>query len=460
MAKKILEGSYIQTLEFRRHSWRGFPRKMKFSDRIFCQFLTLFWAASFIFHLQARASADTVIDYWTGWTGRELERLKTHISDFERSHPTIKVNVLSVAGAYQKVRIAYAGGAPPDVCSALWPEDLPDFVIHGYVENLMPFMRASHRELDEWVPPAQAMMSYQGGVYGISLTANPFFLFLNTRLLREASVDPHAIKTIDSLTSAILLTTKRDQTGRLVQIGLLPPSFVEWAPKFGGKLYDESRRSVTPDDRGNVLAMRWIKDLVSEVGADQLQGFLQLTGNMQGSTNPFYGERAAMLVSSVWEESMLAKFAPQIEYAYVPCPALMEETTPSAFVSGSIFVLSRASRKKQAAWEFLNWLSRPEVAAKIADDFRNVPALRACSRHPRLQSPLMQFAMQLVASPTSYVPPRMPLWTAYRSALQQAEEKILYAGGDIAEELSNVRVRIQPKLDDLARYLGWGGGNP
>lgn len=399
------------------------------------------------------------IHYWTGWTGQELAALQRLARKFEQSHPTIAVNVLSVAGAYEKVRIAFAGGAPPDICSALWPEDLPDFVVHGYVQPLDGFFAQSGRTLDEWYPAARKLMVVGQHIYGISVTCNPFFVFYNRALFAEAGIQAPHIRTIDDLSRAIEATTKR-KDGRLVQIGMLPPSFVEITPKFGGQLYDESQNAITPDDPGAIAAMQWLSALVQRMGKSDLQAFLQLTGNMQSGMNPFYGGRAAMLVSSVWEEKMIARYAPHLNYGYFAFPWREAGRPDSAFVSGSVFIIARASRHRQEAWQFLEWLSRPEQVAQLCKDFANVPATMDAGRVPAFSSPLMQFALSLLASPDSYVPPRMPLWSAYRMELQRAEERIVYGGAPLVPTLIDLKRRFQPKLVELYGYLSACGVRP
>ena len=69
---------------------------------------------------QRETDGKVILHYWTGWTGEELETQKRIVERFNRTHPNIEVKILSIAGSYQKVRIAFAGGSTPDVCSAIW----------------------------------------------------------------------------------------------------------------------------------------------------------------------------------------------------------------------------------------------------------------------------------------------------------------------------------------------------
>src|SRR5688500_8054816 len=117
------------------------------------------------------------IRYWTGWTGHELDVQKRLVEEFNRLHAGIRVRVLSVFGSYQKVRIAFAGGATPDVCSAVWADELAGYAMRGVLRPLDAHLAESSRSLDEWVPGVARMLRYQGQTYGLAVTTNTnFFL--------------------------------------------------------------------------------------------------------------------------------------------------------------------------------------------------------------------------------------------------------------------------------------------
>src|SRR5260370_37867542 len=79
------------------------------------------------------------IVYWTGWSGHEYAIQKGLVEEFNRTHPAIHVRMLtqfSSTGSYQKVRIAFAGGATPDVMSTIWDRDLAGYAMRGVFEPL------------------------------------------------------------------------------------------------------------------------------------------------------------------------------------------------------------------------------------------------------------------------------------------------------------------------------------
>jgi len=401
------------------------------------------------------------ISYWTGWTGTDLEVQERLIQKFEQTHPGKKVHLLSVAGAYQKVRIAFAGSDAPDVCSALWPEDLADFAAHGYLEALDDELSASGRSLDEWFPAAADLMTVGPRTYGISLTCNPFFVFYNKKLFADAGIpgDWHP-SDIDALTSTVVALTKKDEGGRITTLGMLTPNLVEWAPLFGGTFYNPVSHQVSARHDGNIRALDWIKTVVDGAGSANVLAFEQGGGNMQSAVNPFYNGLVGMFVSSIWEESFIDRYAPELNYGYFPLPSLQGHRENTAYVSGSIFVISESSKNKELAWEFLNWLSSPEASAEFCKGIGNMPAIRKAAEDPAFATPLFKFARVLLSNPNSYSAPQMPFWTSYKAELIRAQELVVHGGHDSTEVLGQVQTRIQRQVDTLLSMFKRQGVEP
>ena len=93
------------------------------------------------------------IRYWTGWTGEALAAQRELVAEFNRTHPEVRVSIHSVGGSYNKVRIAFAGGVTPDVCSAVWADELAGYAMRGVLRPLDEDLRRSGRSAPESGPP-------------------------------------------------------------------------------------------------------------------------------------------------------------------------------------------------------------------------------------------------------------------------------------------------------------------
>src|SRR5258706_299682 len=139
-------------------------------------------------------SGPVEIVYWTGWSGHEYAIQKELIEEFNRTHPNVHVRMLtqfSSTGSYQKVRIAFAGGATPDVMSTIWDRDLAGYAMRGVLEPLDSHMARSGRNLDrEYTPGMARMLRIDGRVFGLTVTTNTNFIAYNKRIFREAGLNP------------------------------------------------------------------------------------------------------------------------------------------------------------------------------------------------------------------------------------------------------------------------------
>ncbi|HEU4752756.1 MAG TPA: extracellular solute-binding protein, partial [Armatimonadota bacterium] len=181
----------------------------------------------------AEGRGPVEVRYWTGWTGHELEAQRRLVEEFNRSHPGIRVRILSVAGSYNKLRIAFAGGATPDVASAVWADELAGYAMRGVLTPLDELMQRSGRSGKEFVPGVWRMLHYRGRPYALAVTTNTNFIVYNKRLFREAGLDPErpprTIQELDRANEALLKTGKN---GSLLQYGMRPVDLNRWVYAF------------------------------------------------------------------------------------------------------------------------------------------------------------------------------------------------------------------------------------
>jgi raffinose/stachyose/melibiose transport system substrate-binding protein len=87
----------------------------------------------------------------------------------------------------------------------------------------------------------------------------------------------------------------------------------------------------------------------------------------------FYSQKAAMLPTGTWLISDLSQKAP-FEVGFFPFPSIDGSSVAPPAGVGSGYFVSAKSKKKQAAYEFLNWLQSDETAKKQTETFSTIPA--------------------------------------------------------------------------------------
>jgi multiple sugar transport system substrate-binding protein len=402
----------------------------------------------------ARRSDDHLeIRYWTGWTGPALAAQKRLAARFNQEHPRLRVRVVSVTGSYDKVRIAFAGGAPPDVTSAVWADELAGYAMRGALTPLEERFRRSGRSGQEYMPGVWRMLQYDGHLWGLAVTTNTNLMVYNRAIFRDAGLDPaRTPRTIADLDQDAARCTTLNPDGSFARYGFRPANLVVWGYVFGGRWYDPVRRRVTANDPHNVAALRWMASYAKRYDISRMSSF-ESTFGAQGTPNgPFFVGKIAIWSTGEWARQHIRRYAPTLDWGWFPLPAPSGGRTRTTTISGSVFVIPAACRHQEAAWEFLNWITSPAAVREFCLAINNLPPLRRVAAQPEWsQDPFMHFAVALAGGENAFGPPSMPVWPAYTDALARAEDYALHSGADPQALLNEVTVRIQRELDRATR---------
>lgn len=391
----------------------------------------------------------TVVDYWTGWGAHELELQRELVAEFNAAHPKIHVNLFCVAGAYQKVRLAFAAEDPPDVCSAMWMSELASYAERGVLSPLDEKVAEKGWGSEDLLPGLYDGLSYEGQLYALATTINTYFLVYNQRIFAEVGRDPNWYpRTLDELEEVSRQCTVVAQDGRLARYGYRPASLTHWAIAFGGSWYDPATRTVTADHPKNVDALRWLVGYVRDYGVERLESFEQSFGNWQSADGSFFSGRVAMYLTGEWFGRFAERYGPNMEWGYFPLPTPPGGLENVLLWDGSVFVIPAAARHPEEAWEFLSWICAPEQSARFCLGIGNLsPWREVLQREDFRRDPLFAFAADLALGANAQGPPPMPVWAFYRTEIGRAEDFAIHGRGDPKELLEKVTVKVQRELD-------------
>ncbi len=391
----------------------------------------------------------TDIVYWTGWTGHELEVQKNLVAEFNRTHPGIRVRILSVAGSYQKVKIAFATGAVPDVCSAVWSHELAGYAFRGVVEPLDKYMAASGRSGQEFMLGVWKGLNYEGRPYALCATTNSAFIVINRSVFRQCGLDPdNPPRTISELDRAVAAVTQYNDNGDFVRYGFRPTWLENWAYVFGGRWYDEESGRITANHPANVACLRWMASYSKTYDIGKMQAFEQSFGNSMSANGSFFTGKQVIMISGEWVKEHIGKYAPGMDWGYFPFPSPpggLRDFTP---VGGSVFVIPAASKHKQAAWEFLDWICSPKAVKEFCLSVGNLPPLKAVAAEPEFQDdPLLKFATGLTGGPGARGAVPIPIWAQYQQEIARVEDYAVHGRRDAQALLDQLTVKMQKELD-------------
>jgi multiple sugar transport system substrate-binding protein len=400
-------------------------------------------------------SGPVEIRYWTGWTGKELDEQKRLVREFEAEHPNIRVRVLSVASAYQKLRIAFAGAATPDVTSAVWADELAGYAARGVLHPLDGFMSASGRSGDEFIPGVWRMVQYRDRPYGLVVTTNSKLIIYNKQVFREAGLDPERPpRTTEELDRAAEACTVEGPGGTLSRYGLRPRELNVWAHVFGGQWYDPATGEVTANHPGNVAALRWMASYAKRYGVNRMQNFEASFGGNLTANGPFFAGKTAMWQAGEWALLHIRRHGPDMDWGWFALPSPPEGRPRTTTVDGSVFVIPAATRHPQEAWTFLNWLTSPRPVTAFCKVINNLPPLRVLARSPAFRKePIFAYALDLASGENVFGPPQMPVWLRYKAEITRAEEYAIFGGQDPQRLLDEMDARMEDELRRMLREI-------
>ncbi len=407
----------------------------------------------------AARSEPLEIVYWTGWSGHELEEQQKLIAEFNRTHPQIHVRMLTQfnnTGSYQKVRIAFAGGATPDVMSTVWADELPSYALRGVLTPLDGYLQRSGRDLDrEYTPGTARMLRIQGHVYGLAATTNTNFIAYNRQIFREAGLDPdHPPRTIAELDAAARACTRLDANGNFIRYGFRPSDLRMWAYVFGGGWYDPQTQRITANDPHNVAALHWMASYGKQYDLRKMQAFQASFGSDQTANGPFFVGKVAMWSTGEWAMEFIKRYAPNMDWGWFALPAPPDGRTQVTLAGGSVFVIPAACKHKEAAWEFLNWFTSPHAVQTFCWGIKNVPPLIVAGKAAVFQqNPLFKFATAITQGQNAFGPPPIPIWPTYTREIQRVEEAAMLSGEDPQRLLDGLQAQMQREMDQAMEDL-------
>ncbi|MCC6729138.1 MAG: ABC transporter substrate-binding protein [Chthonomonadales bacterium] len=396
---------------------------------------------------------------WSMWTGQEERNFRAVLDMYERTHPGVEVRNLGAVRDDTKTVRAIVAGVPPDVFTLADPLYLGPLAANAAVYSLDErFRRAGLRESD-FIPASLSQCRSSGRLYAMPYLIDCYALMWNKDLFRQAGLDPERPPATLSELRDYALRLTRQSDGNLTRLGLQPLGDVYLLNQvFGGRLFDPRTNRVTPDDPPNVRALEWYVDLVNAMGGYQeVNGFAAGFGQAQGTNNPFFVGKVAMMVNGEWNPYWCSRYAPKLNYGVAPMPHLEGRAggAPATWLGGNMLCIPKGSKHPDAAWDLLVWMQSTQAQIAFAQAMNNVPNIRACLGSSALREGAdyrRKFAsfLDLADSPNGGHFPALPVGYLYNNELSNARDLALAGVKSPAQALRDVRLRVQRDLDRYA----------
>ncbi|MCL2008090.1 MAG: extracellular solute-binding protein [Treponema sp.] len=327
------------------------------------------------------------ITVWNTWSDHHVTQFQQIIDEFNAANPMITViqQPQPLANFIPNVIQAVRNRVGPDFINTFSSEAV-NFVAEGRLVNLTPYLndpRVGIPNFQSTIPAGMYGDITQfgdGNVYMIPIMSTGPIFFYNKTLYDSLGLSvPRTWSDLERNGRIITAHTGRPSFGTDSIVDL----FQSLIMQAGSGYLDVNTKSVSFNNQIGLDRLTWFSGLVQE-------GIFRLVGADNFFSNPFGSEAVASYIgSSAGIGFVAAAVGDRFEFAVAP----MMQEGPVDFVpnwGGGFVVFTSTQAREQASYEFLRYLSRPEIAARWSMEFGATPIPYAAQNLPAFQTFMQQ----------------------------------------------------------------------
>jgi multiple sugar transport system substrate-binding protein len=363
----------------------------------------------------AEGEATGSVEVWA--MGTEGEKLGDFAAAFMAENPDVEINVTAIPwdAAHDKIATAIAGGQTPDV-SMIGTTWMGEFAATDALDPTPELIDSA-----AFFPGAWETTDVGGTNYGVPWYVETRVLYYRSDLAAEAPTD-----------WAGLTAMAQEMQGAGAQWGItLQPgqtgawqTFMPFAWQAGAQMVNDDATEFTIDSPELVEALTAYQSFFTDG--------LAPTDLPQGSLEPdFMSGKIGSFVSGPWHVGILEELdaAGMANVALAPLPAGAEQ---ASFIGGANLAVFKDAENRDAAWKFVEWLTRPEVQVQWFETVTDLPSVASAWDDPAIADDpyLAVFGEQLQ---TAVAPPSIPTWEEVASVIDTELERLCKSGADPQE---------------------------
>lgn len=305
--------------------------------------------------LQKEKTPDIIsLTYWGLWEPENI--ISQIIEDYRKQRPNITIQYVrqSPKDYRERLQSGLAKGEGPDI-----------FRWHN---TWLPMLRNDLAPLPETVYPASEFdtdffpiakkdVYAAGSYYGIPLEFDALALFVNEEIFSQ-NPDLKAPTTWDNLRQTAFKLTQRDSRSQITRGGLAMGTVNNvdnFSDILGLMILQNGGDPGRPGEEAVTAALKFYT-----IFAKQDRSWSEALPN---STLAFANGKAVMMLAPSWRAIEVNQINPKLNFKLYPVPQL--PGTNVAWASYWIEGVAKKSANQAEAWEFLKYLSSPEVLEKM-----------------------------------------------------------------------------------------------
>jgi multiple sugar transport system substrate-binding protein len=374
--------------------------------------------------------AETTLTFWHGWSApAEVKAVQENIDRFEKAHPNITVKVVGNVNDDKLNQALRAGGSKgPDVVSSFTTSNVGKFCSSGAFLDLRPFIEKSKLDLDATIPkPMLDYTQFEGRRCALPLLGDSYGLYYNKDAFEEAGIKAPP-KTWSEFTEVAKKLTK-PQGDSYEQLGFMPTYHgyetvvSHYMSQWDHAYFAADGSSNIAEDPAFAEMFTYQKKLVDDLGGfERLEKYRNTFGDEWGAEHPFHTGQVAMQLDGEWRLGMARDAGLDFEIGTAPLPVADDEADEygKGFLSGTIIGIAPQSKKQNAAWELVKYMTTDtEAVVAFSNAIHNVPSTFAALKSPDLKAdPAFRTFLDIARHPESTTAPNSVNGAAYQLTLQ------------------------------------------
>ncbi|AQA04948.1 ABC transporter substrate-binding protein [Mycobacterium sp. MS1601] len=305
------------------------------------------------------SSGPTEVTVWHGFQDTQGEVFKSLIEKYNSEHPDVSVRELYSSSdlVLQKVLTAVRGDSAPDV-AYMFGSWSPNIAQIPQLVDMSSYVSESDWNWDDFYPGERAAATVGDKVVGVPALVDNLAIVYNKQLFAEAGIEaPTPDWTWDDFRSAAAKLTDptKGQYGWLLPADGSEDTVWHYLPMLweaGGDLLSQDNEHATFNSEAGVRALT----LLQQMAVDDKSLYLDTTN--ENGPKLMNSGKIGMLVTGPWDLSSL----PDIDYGVQVMPTFAGSSGGHQTISGpdNWVVFDNGDERKQAAVDFVKWLTSPE----------------------------------------------------------------------------------------------------
>jgi multiple sugar transport system substrate-binding protein len=384
---------------------------------------------------------------FASWVGNE-RGMKRIYAAFQKEHPNITVDFEEIPAeeASRKLTAQIAGGNPPDA-AYIDAGTTADFASRGALVDLENYIARSEYDQDDYVDAFKQSTMFENARYALPFDGESTGLFYRTDLFEAAGI-AEPPKTWDEFEAAAAKLT--DPAKKQYGFALFAPSpesayyWYPWLWQAGGDLLTEDEKQPVFNSEEGKRAADFYVGLAKYAPKDFLNS------NSYDGRIAFARGTVGMYVAGAWLAGVLSEEFPKIEGKWATAPLPEGDAGCKTTIAGDNLALFSAGKNQDAAWKWIEFLTRPE-SMKIwtVDDEAStiMPTRTSLLESPELaeNKPILEgFIDAMDCGVTSLI--ANPKWPRVEEILSEELGRAMYGEQSGAEAVDAAAAESEPVL--------------